>query len=413
MSTALSIAIILFCTLGEAFFSGSEIAIISVDRIRLRHAAKNGNRSSRLALEMLRRPEWILGTTLLGTNIFTILSTTVAAALFYNLIGAIGIPVSIAVMSFVNWTFAEIVPKSVFQHRSNTITPRLAYILRTFSLLMYPAVWLFSKIAILLTCLITGDKPDSKMPFISKEELKLLMKMGEGKGDVKPAERKMIKRILSFTETEIKEIIVPLIDVAALTENTSIDDAVQKFVQTKHRRLPVFGERIDNIIGILNSFDILNESGKRKIKPFVRPAFYIPPNTSVADLLEQLQSSGNSMAIVIDEYGGAEGIVTIEDILEEVVGEIEDEYDSASPLFRVQDDKTIIVSGRMEVDEINERFDLDIPGGDYESIGGFVINTLKRIPRSGETIKLSKAILTVQKSTSRVVTEIKIQTFQS
>lgn len=413
MSTITTILIILICVLGEAFFSGSEIAIISVDKLRLRHSAKAGHRPSRLALEMLKKPEWILGTTLLGTNIFTITSTTLISSQLYILLGPIGIPIAIAIMAFTNWIFAEIVPKSVFQQLTNSLTPRIAYVLRGFSLLFFPLIWLFSKTAGLLASLFGGAKADLKIPFISKEELKLLMRMTTDKGDVKPSERKMINRLLTFTETEAQDIMLPLIDVAALSDKTFVKEAIQQFVQTKHRRLPIYSDRIDKIIGILNSFDILDENKNKKIRPFIRAAFYIPPTMSVSVLLEQLQSTGNNMAIVVDEFGGAEGIITIEDILEEVVGEIEDEYDKVKPLYQIQKEGSIIINGRMEVDDINERFELDIPEGDYESIGGFIINTLKKIPRPGESIKLPKVILTVQKATSRVVTEIKIQKVQS
>ena len=413
MSAITTILIILICVLGEAFFSGSEIAIISVDKLRLRHSAKAGHRPSRLALEMLKKPEWILGTTLLGTNIFTITSTTLISSQLYILLGPIGIPIAIAIMAFTNWIFAEIVPKSVFQQLTNSLTPRIAYVLRGFSLLFFPLIWLFSKTAGLLASLFGGAKADLKVPFISKEELKLLMRMTTDKGDVKPSERKMINRLLTFTETEAQDIMLPLIDVAALSDKTFVKEAIQQFVQTKHRRLPIYSDRIDKIIGILNSFDILDENKNKKIKPFIRAAFYIPPTMSVSVLLEQLQSTGNNMAIVVDEFGGAEGIITIEDILEEVVGEIEDEYDKVKPLYQIQKEGSIIINGRMEVDDINERFELDIPEGDYESIGGFIINTLKKIPRPGESIKLPKVILTVQKATSRVVTEIKIQKVQS
>ncbi len=413
MSTITTILIILICVLGEAFFSGSEIAIISVDKLRLRHSAKAGHRPSRLVLEMLKKPEWILGTTLLGTNIFTITSTTLISSQLYILLGTVGIPIAIVIMAFTNWIFAEIVPKSVFQQLTNSLTPRIAYVLRGFSLLFFPLIWLFSKTAGLLASLFGGAKADLKVPFISKEELKLLMRMTTDKGDVKPSERKMINRLLTFTETEAQDIMLPLIDVAALSDKTFVKEAIQQFVQTKHRRLPIYSDRIDKIIGILNSFDILDENKNKKIKPFIRAAFYIPPTMSVSVLLEQLQSTGNNMAIVVDEFGGAEGIITIEDILEEVVGEIEDEYDKVKPLYQIQKEGSIIINGRMEVDDINERFELDIPEGDYESIGGFIINTLKKIPRPGESIKLPKVILTVQKATSRVVTEIKIQKVQS
>ncbi len=409
MSTTLSIVIIALCVLGEGFFSGAEIGLISMDKLQLRHAAKRGQHSARLILEMLKKPEWILGTTLLGTNVFVITSTTLAAALFHGWLGTIGIPVSIAVMAFVNWIFAEIVPKSIFQQLSNTITPRIAFIVRGFSILTYPVVWLFSQMASLLASMLGGKPPSPDIRFISKEELKLLMQMTGERSDVKPSEKKMINRLLSFTETEVQNIMVPLIEVEAVSDQITVGQAIEKFVQTKHRRLPVYVERVDRIVGVLNSFDTLAEDPQKKIKSLVRSTYFVPPSMSVAVLLEQLQNNRRNMAVVVDEFGGAEGIVTVEDILEEVVGEIEDEYDKVQPLYRKLDNGGIVVNGRMEIDEFNERFGLEIPDGDYETVGGFVVHSLKHIPRTGELVQLQNGTITVKKATRRTVNELLLQ----
>lgn len=409
MSLILSIIIIFGCVLGEAFFSGSEIALVSADRIHLRHAAKSGHRGSRRALEMLKHPEWILGMTLLGTNVCTITSTTVSAALFYRLIGPGGIPISIVVMSFINWIFAEIVPKSVFHQLSNQITPTIALILRGLTLVLFPVIWFFSGIASLLVRWFGGNRNDMGTPLMSREELRLLMKMKEDKGDVKPTEKRMINRLLYFTETEVQDIMVPLIDVAALSDRATVKEGVERFVVTKHRRLPVFRDRVDRIIGILNSFDILGENPRKAVKSFVRQALYVPPTMNITDLLEQLQTTGENMVIVIDEFGGAEGIVTIEDILEEVVGEIEDEYDKAAPLYDVRQDGSIAVNARISVDEVNELFGLKLPMGDYETLGGFIIDRMKRIPRAGERIRIPAGEMIIQKATRKVILEVIIK----
>jgi len=408
MSELISIIVILVCILGEAFFSGSEIAIVSVDRIRMKHAAKTGHKSSQRVLDMLKNPERILGTTLLGTNICTVTSTTLAASQFYLWLGPIGVPISIAVMTFVNLVFAEIVPKSVFQQKCNQIVPRIIFLMRVLLLILFPLVWLFSKISELLAVLFGGVKLTEENGLVSKEELKLMMKMKHDRGDVKPSERKMIDRLLHFTETSVKEIMIPLIDVAVLNEKATVREAKEKFVQTKHRRIPIFKDRVDKIVGILNSFDILGEDLSKKIRPMVRPTYYVPSTMGIDKLLEGLQNNGKSMAIVVDEFGGAEGIVTIEDILEEVVGEIEDEYDEVENLFKQQEDGSIIVSGRMPVDDLNDRFKLMIPEGDYETIGGFFLNRIKRIPKVGERVSLNNLKMVVSKAGNRVISEITI-----
>lgn len=405
----ISIVIIFLCVLGEAFFSGSEIALVSVDRIRIKHLEKTGNRTAKLVSNTLKNPERILGTTLLGTNFCTITSTTIAASQFYLWLGPAGVPVSIVIMTFVNLIFAEIVPKSIFQQKSNDIVMRSIHILRLFMLFFFPVVWLFSKIAVMITWIFGGKKSDSDEGFVSREELRLLMKMKHDTGNVKPSERRMINRLLHFTETNVKEIMIPLIEVAALSDSSTIYEATEKFVQTKHRRIPIFRDRVDRIIGILNSFDVLDEDPKRKIKSLVRPAYYVPSTMSIAKLLEGLQNNGKSMAIVVDEFGGAEGIVTVEDILEEVVGDIEDEYDITEHLYRIQKDNSIVVNGRMPVDDINDRFNLAIPEGDYETIGGFFLDRFRRIPKTGEKISLPNADLIITKASNRIIGEVTIR----
>ncbi|MBN2601147.1 MAG: HlyC/CorC family transporter [Candidatus Marinimicrobia bacterium] len=408
MSGSVTSVIIFLCVLGEAFFSGSEIALVSVDRMRMKHAAKTGHKSSQRVLDLLKTPERILGTTLLGTNLCVVTSTTLAASRFYWWLGPIGVPISIVVITLINLFFAEIVPKSIFQQMSNQIAPRIIYILRLFMLLLFPLVWLFSKIAALFASVLGGDSSTADGGFVSKEELKLLMKMKHDKGDVKPSERKMINRLLHFTETNVKEIMIPLIDVAVLNERATVSEASVRFVQTKHRRIPIYKDRVDRIVGILNSFDILSESPSKKIKSMIRPAYYVPSTMGIAKLLEGLQNNGRNMAIVVDEFGGAEGIVTVEDILEEVVGDIEDEYDEVENLFKQQKDGSIIVSGRMPVDDLNDRFNLAIPEGDYETLGGFFLNQVKRIPKVGEKITLGNLELVVSKANNRIIGEITI-----
>jgi putative hemolysin len=330
MSGLVTIIIIVLCVFGEAFFSGAEIALISVDRLRARHLAKSGHRPSQQVIEMLKKPEWILGTTLLGTNLCIVIGTTLATSQIYLWLGGIGVPVAIVIMTFINLVFSEIVPKSVFQQLSDWIAPRVIFILRLFTVIFFPLVWLFSKLAALLARLLRGSDSKEDLGIISKEELKLMMKMKHEKGDVKPSERKMINRLLNFTETEAGDIMIPLIDVTALSDQATIKEACDKYIQTKHRRLPVYHNRVDKISGILISFDILAEKDTKRIKPFIRPAYYIPPTMGVTELLKNLQSNGRSMAVVVDEFGGAVGIVTVEDILEEIVGNIEDEYDAAA-----------------------------------------------------------------------------------
>ncbi|HPC36283.1 MAG TPA: hemolysin family protein [Candidatus Marinimicrobia bacterium] len=405
--TGLAILIIAVCVLGEGFFSGSEMALVSVDRISLRHNAKRGQKDAKLVASLLKQPEWVLGTTIIGTNICTVTSTMLATALSYKYLQGAGVFVAIFCMSLINWIFAEIVPKSIFQQYADVIAPKIARPLRIMSLILTPLVRLFSGIASYITTALGGEL-SHKLPFISKEELKILMKISD-KTNVDPNERKMIGRLLSFKEKKAEDVMVPLIQVTALPEDAIVQEAVQIISESKHRRLPVYRERVDNIIGILNSFDVIGENNNNPIRGFIRPAFYVPPNMSIHVLFEQMKKSGNNMAIIVDEYGGAEGIVTIEDILEEVVGKLEDEYDQVRLRYKIQKDGTIIASGKMEIQELNDKFGLNLPEGDYETIGGLIITHLQKIPRPGEKLNLPNVTLTVLRASQRVIHEVAIR----
>lgn len=398
----------LLCVLGEAFFAGAEIALISIDRIQLRHATKMGSKAAIRIQELLKRPEWLLGTTLVGTNLCVVVNTTLTTSLFYSLWGNKGIIFTVILLPLINWIFAEIVPKSIFQYYAHQLALRISFPLYFFSILFFPLVWLFSKAGSFLATTI-GGKPSTNKPFITREELQLMMKILSDKSDIKVSERKMIDRLLSFRKLTAGDVMVPLIRIVAIDEKATVNAARKLIAQTKHRRLPVYRERIDQICGILNSFDLLGEDAEKSIYNFIRPAFFIPANMNLATLLEHLQKSGNNMAIVVDEYGGAEGIVTIEDILEEVVGEIEDEYDSVRTYFQIQHDASIVVSGQADIREINERFQLGLPEGDYETISGFLIAQMQKIPQSGDRYRTKNALITVLRATPSTVLEVKIR----
>ncbi len=408
MTTVTTILLIFLCILGQAFFEGSEIALISIDRLRLRHAAKTGHKPSIRVQEILKRPEWLLGTTIIGTNICVVLSTTLTTALFYDWLGQNGIFLTILIIALINWIFAEIVPKSIFQYYANLLAIRVSFILYIISIIFFPLVWIFSKSGSILASIV-GGKISANLPFISKGELKLMMKVISDKSDIKISERKMIDRLLSFKELKAADVMVPLIKVVVLNENSTVREAQIIIAQSKHRRVPIYRERVDQICGILNSFDILGEDPDIPIQKFMRSAFYVPGSMEITVLLEHLQKSGNNMAIVVDEYGGAEGIVTIEDILEEVVGEIGDEYDLTVPGYQILHDASILISGQTDIREINERFQLELPEGEYETLGGFLIDRLQKIPRVGDRYKIKNAILTVTKATPSSVLEVKIK----
>ncbi len=408
MDLPLSLILIFLCLLFEAFFSGSEIAIVAADKIRLRHLARKGSGTAQLISNALKRPERLLGTTLIGTNLSVVTSTTIATSLLVRKFGESGVLYTALIMTPLLLFLGEVIPKNLFQQRADSVSLKVIRPLWLFFYLFYPLIYLLSQFAGLLSRAIGGSSEG--IPFVTKEELKSVLKIRDKGSDLKVSEKSMIHRIFSFSETTVKEVMIPLIEVVAITEEATVADAIEKIAQKGYSRLPIYRSRIDEIVGILNSFDLLGATQREKsIQPFIREVLFVPETKAVDELLFQLQREGKSMAIVVDEYGGAVGIVTIEDILEEIVGEIEDEYDDEEWLYRELGEGRYLFKTRMEIDQINEKLPFRLPEGDYETLAGFIITRLGRIPREGEVIKYKNLTLTIKKAADRSVLEVEIR----
>jgi CBS domain containing-hemolysin-like protein len=244
-------------------------------------------------------------------------------------------------------------------------------------------------------------------PLVTREELLLLLREEGGGSDINPLEKDLIHRIFRFSTTRVKEAMIPLVDVVALDEESSVEEAITSVRQENYSRYPVFRERVDNIVGILYSFDLLFAQGNHQtIKPYIRPISFFPETKAVDELLRELQGNQETMAAVVDEYGGTVGIVTVEDILEEVVGEIEDEYDVQPPFHRKVGPQKYWINARMEIDHINEILKLGLPKGDYETLAGFVLERLGRVPLAGEVFRYNRMLFEVLKSNERSVLEV-------
>ena len=351
MYIAGTLIVMLVCLILEGFFSGAEIAVVSADQIKLRHKAAKGSRGAKLALAMLQKPEWLLSTTLVGTNIMVVANTTLATALMINLFGERYSWLAVVFLAPLIWIFGEVVPKSVFQHRADTITPRVIFFLRAASYLFFPILFVSLLVIRILDRL---SKNQSRNPFTLREEIITMLQMSD-KGDIQNVEKSMISRVFDFSETTARNVMVPLIDVKAIDRGVSCGEAVRFSAESAHVRLPVYEERVDRLIGVLNVLELLVVAPERPIEPYIRQVSYVPGSMTVKDLLMDLRQDGDTVAVVVDEYGGAEGLVTIEDIMEEVVEDMEDEYDGEQASLqwvRKVGDRDYIVSARIEIDNL-------------------------------------------------------------
>lgn len=408
--TIIALLGILFCALIiEGFFSGSEMALISVDRLALHKQAQLGHRGARTALRLLAKPEQFLATTLVGTNICVALQAIATTIFVYKNLGHEYDLYSILILSPTILIFGEILPKTIFQRYAETLAPRVAPLLEIARMIFAPITWTLGRYTDWLSKklhpleeLVTGKHRPSH-----REELRYLLTYGQKETTLKTTERRMIKRILDFAKAEAKNALIPLVNVDMMQDTLTVIEAIEQFIKYGHSRVPIYHERVDNVVGVLNLFDLFSEQdGSKSITEVMKTAFYVPVSQQLEDLLFTMQKRGVQMAIVVDEYGGAVGIVTLEDILEEIVGDIKDEYDTETSLYRQEKEGEWIIQAQMEIAAINEQLKLGLPRGDYETLAGFLLQQFNRIPEEGDELYYADLKLTVRKASNRVIQKV-------
>jgi CBS domain containing-hemolysin-like protein len=408
LGTAMAVGVI--CVLLEGFFSGSEIALVSADRTRLRQRAADGDRGARRVERLLEKPQVFLATTLMGTNLATVSFSVAVALALIGHEGDYAELLAIAMVTPMTLIFGEVVPKTLFQQHADKIAPKIVYPLTWASYLLRPGVWIMSGFAGGMTRL---TKTDRKRAFITRDELALLIESeASSESEITDEEREMIANVFELSEATAEEVMVPLSEVTALPEDTTVGDAALEVADKQHSRMPVYRSRVDDIVGILHVFDLLQAGPQAKsttIEQVARPAVYVPENKPAGELLVELQRNGNHMAIVVDEYGGATGIVTVEDILEEIVGEIDDEYDTRPSPIRQERPGVWRLEAKTSVERVNSEISAELPESDeYETVAGLILDRLKRIPEPGETIVLGNVTIRVVAASDRAVEEVQL-----
>ncbi|MER2518171.1 MAG: hemolysin family protein [Candidatus Accumulibacter phosphatis] len=407
----LTVLFMFACLIAEAFFSGSELGIVSADRMKLRHDAAKGSRGARLALDMLeKRPEWLLSTTLVGTNIAVVANSTITTAMMISLFGDAGGWMAVLVVAPLIWVFGEIVPKSIFQQRADVMAPYLIYVLHFFSILFSPILIFFVTLSKFLSRLAGGAEEQN--PFTLRQQIQSMVQMPpqEG-GDIQLIEKNMIRRMFNFSETTVSKVMVPLIDVDAVEKTCTVAEAIRLAVAGSHIRLPVFDGRIDRVVGVLNTMDLLGVDGSASIESYISPTQYVPGSKSAESMLVELRKDGDAMAVVMDEFGGAEGIITIEDIIEEVMEDMQDEYDrqeKPAEWLKKLGHHDYLVSARADPAMLNEKLGLKLPEGDYDTLSGLLLEHAREIPKVGTVIEVAGIKFTVQRATPQVVQEVQI-----
>jgi len=391
-----------------ALFSAAEMSFIAANRLRLRHMAEGGNRTAIRYLDAFRSPERLLSTAMMGVTIAHITASSVATwALLPVVGGAAAILVTLA-LTPIMLVLGEVIPKAVARERATGLILWLFPVIEALGRLLTPLTWGANALVGWALSLF-GRERTSTRQFVSREELKVLLQMEPEEADVTVSEAEMIDKIFDLGETAVREVMVPLVDVAALPETASGADAVRLIQERGFSRIPVFTDRVFNIVGVVTAMDLLRRGGPAQdLRALMRPATYVPETKHIDDLLREMQKNRVQLAVVVDEYGGAVGIVTVEDIVEQVVGEIRDEHDRTPDTVERLPDGSYRVAGRAGVEEVNEALEWDLPKGDFETVAGLVLATLHRIPLVGEVFRVRRFTITVLEADKRRVLTVRI-----
>ncbi|MES9854573.1 MAG: hemolysin family protein [Candidatus Thiodiazotropha sp. L084R] len=417
MSWSVELLIIVIFLVMKGFFSGSEIAMVNSDKLKLRHLAKLGNRGAALVLKLFKTPDVILGTTLVGTNLATVIISTIGALVCIDMFGPAGDLISVLILTPILLIFGEVVPKSVFQQEADTLVSRLIYVLRFFSFVFYPVIFIFSRIARLVTRIVGGGSVPQNM-FITREELRVLLDISESASDPQTIDRKRIRRIIRFADTTVGEAMIPLPDVVGFNEVRHMKEAVRLVMKHGYNRLPVYRGNITNVKGILtlDTWDLMQpDLDSRPISDFISPVLYLSPRQTIDRALPMLQARKDHMAVVVDEFGSAVGILTMEDVFEEVVGEIDvgydfDEYHPKRRLYiEHESENSHLVSGRTPISEINDILHVQFSVEEALTIGGLVVSRVRHIPVEGDCVEEQGHRITVVEADERSVVKVRIE----
>jgi putative hemolysin len=396
------------CLVVTAFFSAAEMAFIAANRLRLRHLAEEGSRTAARYLEDFRRPERVLSTAMMGVTIAHIVASSAATYALLPVLGGWAPWVVTAALTPVMLVFGEIIPKAVAREWATTLILRVYRPIRWASAVLVPVVWATNTIVSSLLRFFGGPTADSRQ-FVSREELKALLAMEPGEAEVTTVEAEMIDKIFDLGDTTVREVMVPLVDVAMLPQTATPDEAIALITQRGFSRIPIYAQRETDIVGVVTAMDLLRRGAEvATVAELRRAVAYVPETKRIDDLLREMQRSRIHMAIVVDEYGGSTGAVTLEDILEQIVGEIQDEHDRAPASVDRLPDGSYWVAARTNIEELNEALDWSLPKQDYETVAGLVLATLHRIPRIGEEFQVGGYTITVLDADVRQVKAVKV-----
>ncbi len=401
----------------SAYFSASETALTSLGKLKMKSLMEKEKKKALLLSLWVEDPNRLLTTILVGNNIANVAASVLFTIILLRLLGPTATgraaALSMGIMTFLILVFGEITPKTYARQHAEGIALRTIGLLKFLSWALSPLI----KSLVFITNVIirfSGGKMDRPGPFMTEEDIRGMLSVGEDEGVLEEEEREMIDSIFKFGNTKVQEVMVSRLDIVAVEAGGSLTDILRAAAEAGHSRIPVFEKKIDNIIGVLYVKDLLNLWGKKdeeklKVKDLIRTPYFVPETKKVDELLREFQKKKIHLAIVVDEYGGTAGLVTLEDLLEEIVGEIEDEYDEEREEIKILEEGVALIDGRMDIGEVNERLSINLPEKEgVETVAGFVVDYLGWVPQTGEELTYENLLISVVEAERRRVVKMKI-----
>ena len=408
----LQVAILIVSLFLCAMASAAETALTSISRIKLKNLVESGDEQAIEIDRLLTDPNKLLSTILVVNSVAVIVASSMATVLALAFSATYGKLLSSVVISLVVLIFCEITPKTAAVQNPVRWARIFIRPVRGAAWVLTPIVWSLSAITNFLVRLVGGEMKH-RGPFVTEEELRLLVSVGEKEGVLEEEETEMIHSIFEFADTTVREVMIPRIDMVTLESDATVDQAVDLALEAGFSRIPVYEESIDEIIGVLYTKDMLKQLRQGHdtlpIRDLVRPAYFVPETKKLDDLLREIQQQRVHMVIVVDEYGSVAGLVTIEDLVEEIVGDIQDEYDREEKLYEQISEDEYVFDAKISIDDFNELMNTNLEDQDYDTLGGFLYAQLDKIPNVGDTITFQEMTFTVLSTRGRRITQVRVE----
>jgi putative hemolysin len=411
----LDFVVIAVSLIAIAILSSSESSFIAVNKFRIRHLLEKGDPRAKAVQKIRDEHDRLFSAVILSGNLFTVLATSVGTAMAIKYFGEdLGVLAATVMMTYLTVVFGELTPKTFAVTHAEKVSLFLARPVEFYIKLIAPLIWIFRSSANLILSAF-GVKEKPHYPFITEEEIRTMIRIGEEVGAIEEEEKLMLHRVFEFGDTEVSEVMVPRTEIIPIMEDSTVEDAMKLVSEKGYSRYPVIKENIDNVTGILYTKDILIKMATGPVagqpaSNFMREAYYVPENKMVSELLDEMQRKNFQIAIVMDEYGGTAGLVTLEDVIEEIVGGLQDEFEAieAEKDIEVIDERTFVVSGQTGLDEINELIGAGLKSEDFNTIGGFVFGLFGRLPKVGEQVRFHALRFLILEMEDRRIAKIKI-----